>query len=80
MSRDDPVLRKSYFVTLFYGNFCEPGRAQFADPEENMGSPSQVVSRTCSILFSARFEHVFEPVQGPLKKSGINLFMTWLVQ
>jgi len=30
-----------------------------------MEFPSQVVSKTYSILFSAKFEPVFEPTQGP---------------
>jgi len=33
--------------------------------EKKIESPSQIVSRTYSILFSGRFETVFEPVPGP---------------
>ena len=38
---------------IFNGNFCEPGRARFA--EKKMEFPSQVVSKKYSTLFSAKF-------------------------
>jgi len=56
-------LRKFYSVNPFYGNFCEPGRAWFA--EEKMEFPSQVVSKTYSILIFGQIRTDFEPVQGP---------------
>jgi len=71
-------LRKFHPVNLFNGNFCEPGRAPFA--EEKLEFLSQVVSK--SNLFC------FLPISNPFRiRSGrswytceINLFMTWLVQ
>jgi len=42
-------LRKFHSVNPFNGNFCELGRARFA--EKKMEFPSQVVSKTYSILF-----------------------------
>ena len=46
-------LSEFHSVILFNGNFCEPGRARFA--EKKMEFPSQVVSKTYSTLFSAKF-------------------------
>jgi len=46
-------LSEFHSVNPFNGNFCEPGRARFA--EKKMEFPSQVVSKTYSTLFSAKF-------------------------
>jgi len=71
-------LRKFHYVKPFNGNFCEPGRARFA--EEKMEIPSQVVSKTYSTLFSAKFEPFLNPFRGRTPSTfWINLFTTWLV-
>jgi len=46
-------LSEFHSVHPFNGNFCEPGRARFA--EKKMEFPSQVVSKKYSTLFSAKF-------------------------
>jgi len=57
-------LQKFHSVNPFNlnGNCCEPGRAQFA--EEKREFPSQVVSKTCSILFSSKFGLFSNPFSG----------------
>jgi len=71
-------LRKFHSVKPFNGNFCEPGRARFA--EEKMEFPSQVVSKTYSILFSAKFGPFSNSFRGRARSTcGMNLFMSWLV-
>jgi len=49
-------------VNPFNGNFCELGRARFA--EKRMEFPSHVVSKTYSILFSANFGPFSNPFRG----------------
>jgi len=55
-------LMKFHSVKPFNGNFCELGRAWFA--EKKMEFPSQVVSKTYSILFSAKFGPFSKPFGG----------------
>jgi len=55
-------LRKFHSVNPFNGNFGELGRARFA--EKKMEFPSQVVSKTYSILFSAKFGPISNPFWG----------------
>ena len=55
-------LRKFHSVNPFKGNFCELGRARFAD--KKMEFPSQGVSKTYSILFSAKFGPFSNPFRG----------------
>jgi len=55
-------LRKFHSVNTFNCNFCELGRARFA--EKKMEFPSQDVSKTCSILFSAKFGPFSKPFRG----------------
>ena len=74
-------LRKFHSVNPFNGNFCEPGRAQFA--EKKMEIPSHDVSNACSVLFSAKFEPILNPFRGHARwMCGMNylmILMTWLV-
>jgi len=68
--------RKFHSVNPFYGhgNCCEPGRARFA--EEKIEFPSQVVSKTCSILFSAEFGPFSNPFRGRARWMCLYLFLT----
>jgi hypothetical protein len=68
------------FVNPFNGNFCELGRARFA--QNKMEFPSQDVSKIYSILLSAKFEPFLNLFRGRAWwMCGMNLrvFMTWLV-
>jgi len=55
-------------VNSFNGNFGESGRARFA--EEKMEFPSQVVSKTFSILFSAKIKPFSNPLNGLYDESA----------
>jgi len=55
-------LRKFHSVNPFNGNFCERGQAWFT--EEKMEFSSQDVSKTYSILFSAKFKPISNPFRG----------------
>jgi len=68
-------LRKFHSVNPFNGNFCKPGQAPFA--EEKMDLPWQVVSKTYSMLLSAKFGLFSNPFRGHARWT--NLFMRWLV-
>jgi len=71
-------LRKFHSAKPFNNNFCEPGRARFA--EKDMEFPSQVVSKTYSILFSAKFGPFSNPFRGRARWTcWMYLFMSWLV-
>jgi len=73
----------SLFLRTFHSGkplngFCRPGRAQFA--EETMEIPSQVVSKTFSILFSVKFGPFSNTFRGRARWTcEMNLFMSWLV-
>ena len=71
-------LRKFHSVKIFNSNFCKPGQAQFA--EKKMEFPSQVVSKTYFILFSAKFGPFSNPFRGRAECTcRMNLIMSWLV-
>jgi len=55
-------LRKFHSVNPFNGNLFELGRARFA--EKKMELPSQVVRKTYSLLFSAKFGPFSNPFRG----------------
>jgi len=73
MLTGDLPRRHRYFVNPLTRNRKlgeEKGRERFA--EEKTEFPSQVVSKSYVLLFSAKFEPVFEPVQGPCTMSVQN--------
>jgi len=69
-------LQKFHSVNPFNlnGNCCEPGRAQFA--EEKREFPSQVVSKTCSILFSSKFGLFSNPFSGRARWTCLYPFLS----
>ena len=61
--------RKFHSLNIFNSNFCESGRAWFA--EKIMEFPSRVVSKTNSILFSARSAVYDERAEGTSSWHGL---------